>query len=52
MNAQLELLRGLLPKRVTLLVGGNGAPGKRPGLKVFHDLEALEAWGRSFVATV
>lgn len=51
MNAQLELLRGLLPKRVSLLVGGEGAPGKRPGLKVFSDLAALEAWGRSFVAT-
>jgi methanogenic corrinoid protein MtbC1 len=52
MNAQLEFLRGLLPKRVTLLVGGDGAPGKRPGLRVFHDLEALETWGRSFVAAV
>lgn len=49
MNAQLELLRSLLPKRVTLLVGGDGAPGKRPGFKVFHELAALEAWGRSFV---
>jgi hypothetical protein len=37
---------------VTLLVGGDGAPGKRPGLRVFHDLEALETWGRSFVAAV
>jgi methanogenic corrinoid protein MtbC1 len=50
MNAQLELLRGLLPKRVLLLVGGDGAPGKRPGLNVFSDLAALEAWGRSLVA--
>jgi methanogenic corrinoid protein MtbC1 len=50
MNAQLELLRGLLPKRVTLLVGGDGAPGKRPGLKVFSNLESLEAWGRSLIA--
>lgn len=50
MHAQLELLRGLLPKRVILLVGGDGAPGKRPGFKVFHDLAALETWGRSFVA--
>ncbi|MGE0685025.1 MAG: cobalamin-dependent protein, partial [Candidatus Binatia bacterium] len=49
MNAQLELLRGLVPKRVSLLVGGDGAPGKRPGLKVFSDLESLEAWGRSLV---
>lgn len=50
MNAQLELLHGLLPRRVSLLVGGDGAPGKRPGLKIFHDLENLEAWGRSLVA--
>jgi methanogenic corrinoid protein MtbC1 len=52
MHAQLELLRGLLPKRVPLLVGGEGAPGKRPGLKVFNDFASLEAWGRSFVAAV
>lgn len=50
MNAQLEMLRGLLPKRVSLLVGGEGAPGKRPGLKVFSDLETLETWGRSLTA--
>lgn len=49
MNAQIELLHGLLPKRVTLLVGGEGAPKKRPGLRILHDLEDLEAWGRSLV---
>jgi len=50
MNAQVERLRGLLSKRVTLLVGGAGAPGQRPGLKVIHDFVALDAWGRALVA--
>lgn len=50
MNAQVELLRGLLPKRVTLLIGGAGAPGQRPGFKVIQDFAVLDAWGRSLVA--
>ena len=51
MNAQIELLRGLLPHRVALLLGGAGAPGQRSGLKVIHDFVALDAWGRSLVAS-
>lgn len=52
MTSQLELLRGLLPKRVTLLVGGDGAPGPRPGVKVLHDFIALDAWGRQLSTSI
>ncbi len=51
MTAQLELLRGLLPRRVVLLVGGDGAPAPRPGLKIVQDLAELEAWGQHLVAS-
>lgn len=44
------LLREVMPRRVTLLVGGEGAPGPRPGLKVIQDFAALDAWGRRLVA--
>jgi methanogenic corrinoid protein MtbC1 len=46
MNTQLERLRELLPKRIALVVGGDGAPRSRPGITVLHDLTALDAWGR------
>jgi methanogenic corrinoid protein MtbC1 len=45
-NAHLRRLRGLLPRRVALLVGGEGAPRARAGLEVFSDLRGLDAWGR------
>ena len=51
--ATLSHLRGLrdeLPRRVTLLVGGDGAPKPRPGLEVIRDLRRLDDWGRRFVA--
>jgi methanogenic corrinoid protein MtbC1 len=51
MTAQLERLRGLLPRRLTLLVGGDGAPAPRPGLKVVQDLAELAAWGHHLVAS-
>jgi methanogenic corrinoid protein MtbC1 len=51
MTAQLERLRGLLPRRVMLLVGGDGAPAPRPGLKIVQDLAELAAWGRHLVAS-
>jgi methanogenic corrinoid protein MtbC1 len=38
-----------LPRRVTLLVGGAGAPGTQPGLKVLQDLADVEEWGRLLV---
>jgi methanogenic corrinoid protein MtbC1 len=51
MTAQLERLRGLLPRRVMLLVGGDGAPAPRPGLKIVQDLAELAAWGRHLLAS-
>jgi methanogenic corrinoid protein MtbC1 len=44
--AQLRKLRQRLPRRVTLLVGGEGAPEPRPGVEVIRDLLALDTWGR------
>jgi len=44
--AQIRKLRQLLPRRVMLLVGGEGAPEPRPGVEVVRDLLALETWGR------
>ena len=49
-TAQLNRLRSLLPRRITLLVGGQGAPRPRPGLEIMQELGALEAWGRQLVA--
>ncbi|MGE0827348.1 MAG: MerR family transcriptional regulator [Candidatus Binatia bacterium] len=49
MAGQLTFLRTLLPHHVTLLVGGEGAPGPQPGLKVLPDLTAVEEWGRRLV---
>ncbi|MEW6297618.1 MAG: MerR family transcriptional regulator [Thermodesulfobacteriota bacterium] len=51
MTAQVERLRALLPRRVTLLLGGDGAPAQRPGMKVIQDLTTLEAWGRHLAAS-
>ncbi|MCS6924290.1 MAG: MerR family transcriptional regulator [Candidatus Binatia bacterium] len=50
MVVQVERLRALLPRRVTLLLGGDGAPAPRPGMKVIQDLPTLAAWGRQLVA--
>ena len=49
MNAQLELLRSMLPQRVAVLVGGDGAPETRPGLTVIKNLADVEAWSRRLV---
>lgn len=51
MVAQVERLRGLLPRRVTLLLGGDGAPPPRPGMRVIQDFPTLVAWGRQLVAS-
>jgi DNA-binding transcriptional MerR regulator len=45
-NAQIRKLRELLPRRVTLLVGGAGAPAPRPGIEVVATLRDLDAWAR------
>jgi methanogenic corrinoid protein MtbC1 len=50
MTRQITFLRGLLPRRVTLLVGGEGAPGPHPGLKILHDLAEVEEWGRHLMS--
>jgi MerR family transcriptional regulator, light-induced transcriptional regulator len=44
--AQIRALRERLARRVTLLVGGEGAPEPRPGIETMHDLRRLEAWAR------
>ena len=39
-------VRGMLPRRTALLVGGEGAPASSPGVHVFTDLRGLEGWVR------
>jgi hypothetical protein len=46
-NAQARRLRELLPRRIQLLVGGEGAPRSLAGARVIRDLGGLEAWGRA-----
>jgi DNA-binding transcriptional MerR regulator/methylmalonyl-CoA mutase cobalamin-binding subunit len=46
MTTQIANLRGLLPRRIRLVIGGDGAPPSRPGVEVIQDLAALDAWGR------
>jgi methanogenic corrinoid protein MtbC1 len=48
--AQIRRLRERLPRRMTLLVGGEGAPEPRAGIEVIRDLRALDAWGRRLAA--
>lgn len=48
----LRKLRELLPRRVTLLVGGEGAPAQaRDGIDVLRELRGLDAWARQLVAS-
>jgi len=49
-SGHVRRLRDLLPKRVRLLVGGDGAPKESPGLDVIHDLSTLEGWSRRLQA--
>lgn len=49
MTAQLELVRGMLPRQTALLVGGDGAPESRPGMTVMKNLADVETWGRRLV---
>jgi methanogenic corrinoid protein MtbC1 len=46
MTTQIAGLRRLLPRRIGLVVGGDGAPQARPGVEVIQDLAVLDAWGR------
>jgi MerR family transcriptional regulator, light-induced transcriptional regulator len=48
--AVLRKLREALPRRVLLLVGGDGAPASRPGVESVHTLPEVDAWGRRLAA--
>jgi methanogenic corrinoid protein MtbC1 len=42
--SQIRRLRALLPRRVPLLVGGEGAPEPGPGVARLHNLRELRRW--------
>jgi methanogenic corrinoid protein MtbC1 len=46
MTTQIANLRRSLPRRIALVVGGDGAPPPRPGVEVVQQLTALDVWGR------
>jgi len=48
--AALRKLREALPRRVALVVGGDGAPAARPGMDAVHSLRDLDAWARRLAA--
>ena len=48
--ALLRKLRDALPRRVLLVVGGEGAPASRPGIESLHTLPELDALGRRLAA--
>jgi methanogenic corrinoid protein MtbC1 len=43
----LRRLRSALPRRVRLLVGGDGAPAALAGAEIIGELDALATWGRA-----
>jgi methanogenic corrinoid protein MtbC1 len=49
--ALLRRVRGMLPRRAALLVGGEGAPAAMPGLQMFSDLGGLARWASGVVNT-
>ncbi|MCG6928409.1 MAG: MerR family DNA-binding transcriptional regulator [Acidobacteria bacterium] len=49
-SASLRKLRGRLPPRVALIVGGDGAPRAQAGIEVVRSLAALEDWGAQLMA--
>jgi DNA-binding transcriptional MerR regulator/methanogenic corrinoid protein MtbC1 len=49
--ALLRRVRGMLPRRTALLVGGEGAPATSPGVQVFADLLSLDGWARGISKT-
>jgi methanogenic corrinoid protein MtbC1 len=49
-NAHLKRLRDLLPRRVALLVGGEGGPRALEGVQTMRDLRTLHEWGGRLVA--
>lgn len=46
----LATLRTLLPRRITLLVGGEGSAGVGTGMTRLHELRALDDWSRRVAA--
>jgi MerR family transcriptional regulator, light-induced transcriptional regulator len=48
--AALRKLREVLPRRVLLVTGGDGAPPSRPGAESVRSLRDLDAWGRRLSA--
>jgi len=52
MTNQVSHLRRLLPRRVSLVVGGDGAPRRRTGIETIQDFVGLDAWGRRLTAAV
>ncbi|HET9317538.1 MAG TPA: MerR family DNA-binding transcriptional regulator [Vicinamibacteria bacterium] len=49
-GARIRRLRKALPRRIALVVGGDGAPEPSPGVEVIRDLRALDARARSLWA--
>jgi methylmalonyl-CoA mutase cobalamin-binding subunit len=45
-NGLVRRLRKMLPRRVRLVVGGDGAPKSAPGVETMQSLSKLEAWAR------
>lgn len=43
---RIRTLRQLLPRRIPLVIGGEGAPDAEPGLTIIHDVIELDAWAR------
>jgi DNA-binding transcriptional MerR regulator/methylmalonyl-CoA mutase cobalamin-binding subunit len=48
-STSIRKLRGRLPPRVALVVGGDGAPRAQAGVEVVRNLRDLEAWGNRLV---
>jgi len=46
MSAQITGVRRMLPRRIDLLIGGDGAPRSRPGIEIIQDLGDLDVWAR------
>jgi len=49
--ALVRRIRGMLPRRTALLVGGAGAPAASPGVRVFANLRGLADWAEGIRRT-
>ncbi len=52
MTAQIGRLRRRLPRRIALVVGGEGAARAQRGVETIRDLGALDAWACRLAAAV